>query len=195
VADVLALFERLGLHDVALVGWSMGGAIAARVAARSPDVSRLVLVGAPPKYVASDDFPQGRARELADEHHHNVLTAREETMWQTVIDTCRIPQSDAVNHWLFQISVRGPVWSVLRCYEGVMEADVRPDLLSLRIPILVLHGAHDVFIHIDAARWVDAMVPQAVLVEFADSGHAPHLEETAEFNRHLSAFLAQHQVS
>jgi non-heme chloroperoxidase len=189
VADVRALIARLGLQDVTLVGWSMGGGVAARVAAQDPAVSQLVLVGAPPKYMQSDDFPQGRAYELCMEHHRNVLTAREDTMWDTVVATCKIPQSDAVNRWLYGLSVHGAVWGVLRCYEGVMEADVRPDLLSLRMPILQLHCVHDLFIDISAARWLDEAVPHSVLIEFPDSGHAPHIEETDTFNRHLRAFL------
>jgi pimeloyl-ACP methyl ester carboxylesterase len=191
-ADVLALFERLDLHDIALVGWSMGGGVAARVAAQCADVTQLVLVGAPPRYLRNEDFPEGRSREDADAHWRNVLHNREDAMWETIIATCRIPQTDAVNRWLFALSVRGPVWAALKCYEGVLEADVRDDLRSLEIPILVLHGAHDIFISIHAARWVDENVERATLVEFADSGHAPHIEETERFNRHLLEFLESH---
>jgi pimeloyl-ACP methyl ester carboxylesterase len=112
-------------------------------------------------------------------------------MWATAEGTFHVSPGDPILHWLYQLSVKGPVWSVLGCYEGVLAADVRQDLLSLEIPVLLLHGIYDRYISIDAARWTDAHLPNATLVEFEESGHAPFLEETEKFNAALSEFLAE----
>ena len=51
------LIDTLGLKDVTLVGWSMGGAIAQLFAATySGKISRLVLVGSTPQLLADDKF-------------------------------------------------------------------------------------------------------------------------------------------
>jgi pimeloyl-ACP methyl ester esterase len=191
VADLRALFEKLGLSGVTLVGWSMGGGISSRFAARTPFVNKLVLVGAPPKFEATEDFPQGLSHDACVAFHDAIRTAREETMWETADGTFHVSPGERILHWLYQLSLKGPVWSVLRCYEGVLAADVREDLTSLDIPVLLLHGVYDRYISIDAARWTDAHLPNATLVEFEESGHAPFLEEPAKFNAALRAFLAE----
>jgi non-heme chloroperoxidase len=189
-ADVIALFERLELTDITLVGWSLGGAVAARVASRSPRVRRLVLVGAPPHFEQTDDFPAGLPSEACQRFLHAVRTAREDTMWDTVEQTFHRDLGPHVYHWLYQLSVRCPAISAIGCFEGVLAGDVRPDLQALTIPVLVLHGVHDVFIGIDAGRWTAANTPNAILVEFADSGHGPFLEQTELFNSALEEFLS-----
>ena len=110
-------------------------------------------------------------------------------MWETVVGTYHRDLGERVHQWLYQISLRAPLWSVLGCYEGVLAADVRPDLQRLSIPILLLHGLYDIYITIEAARWVPANVAGARLVEFERSGHGPFLEETERFNAELLAFL------
>ena len=69
-ADLAMLIDTLGLKDVTLVGWSMGGAIAQLFAATYfGKISHLVLVGSTPQLLADDKFkhalpPEG-AQELA----------------------------------------------------------------------------------------------------------------------------------
>jgi pimeloyl-ACP methyl ester carboxylesterase len=85
--------------------------------------------------------------------------------------------------------VRAPAYSVIHCFEGLLEADVRPELAAMAIPVLFLHGVHDIPISVEAARWAVQNVPEARLVEFAESGHAPFLEEPEKFNAALMEFL------
>lgn len=188
-ADLRALVERIGLEDLAVVGWSMGGGVAVRLAAQMPQVRQLVLVGAPPRFLQADDAPYGLPREAADQLMGDLRDRREKTMRRVVEDTFHVELGEAVHQWLYQLSIRTPMWSAMRSYEGVLRADVRPDLHALKIPILLLHGVEDIYISIEAARWVDAAVPSARIVEFTESGHAPFLEEPDKFNAQLLAFL------
>lgn len=70
-ADITMLLDDLDLWDVVLVGWSMGGGIAARVAVASQRVARAVLVGAPVRFTACADYPWGdlfRQRRIPRRH-------------------------------------------------------------------------------------------------------------------------------
>ena len=67
-ADLATLIDTLGLKDVTLVGWSMGGAIAQLFAATySGKISHLVLVGSTPQLLADDKFKHALPPEAAQE--------------------------------------------------------------------------------------------------------------------------------
>ena len=61
-------------------------------------------------------------------------------------------------------------------------------LRALTVPALVLHGAHDGVIPPDTGRANAEMIPGARYVEFAESAHAPFLEEPSRFLAELGEF-------
>jgi pimeloyl-ACP methyl ester carboxylesterase len=64
-ADVIGWHDLLGLRDAVLVGHSMGGSVALRIAAHRPDlVSRLVVEDVIPPFPRSRAVPERPAREL-----------------------------------------------------------------------------------------------------------------------------------
>lgn len=63
-------------------------------------------------------------------------------------------------------------------------------LRSLTIPALVVHGAHDGVVLPSAGQANADMIPGGRYVEFADSAHAPFLEETTRFLAELDDFAS-----
>lgn len=64
-ADVCGLLDALGLSDVVLVGHSLGGNIALRIAAHRPDlVGRLVIEDVIPPWPRTREIPSRPEREL-----------------------------------------------------------------------------------------------------------------------------------
>jgi non-heme chloroperoxidase len=188
VADVVRLLEGQDLNDVVLVGWSMGGAIAARVAAGCDRVARVVLVGAPARFTETDDFPWGRPVQAADDFIAAIDADREHTLWVALEQTFHQPVTPWLMAWLFGISAAVPTWAAVASFAGVRAGDVRPDIAASTKPILLMHGAHDVFVDIGGARHLAQEHDHVALTEFADSGHAPFLEERAAFTEALRAF-------
>ena len=66
--------------------------------------------------------------------------------------------------------------------------DVRPRLSELRLPTLILRGAHDLSTDAIAKTLTDG-IPHAREVVFADSSHTPVLEETERYLRAVHDFL------
>src|SRR5947199_9771444 len=75
--DLQKLVTQLGLHDFALVGFSMGGGEVARYMGRygAKDISNAVFISSVPLYLlkALDD-PEGGARRAFDELHTSLNT-------------------------------------------------------------------------------------------------------------------------
>lgn len=63
-------------------------------------------------------------------------------------------------------------------------------LRGLSVPALVIHGAHDGVVLPSAGQANAEMIPGGRYVEFADSAHAPFLEETPRFLAELDDFAA-----
>lgn len=60
-----------------------------------------------------------------------------------------------------------------------------------RVPVLLLYGAHDALVQPGPAiARATALNPRVRSLVYAQSGHAPFLDEPARFNRDLAAFMA-----
>ena len=66
--DIAAVIDGLGLRDVTLVGWSMGGAIAQVMGPNPPDaLRRIVMVDTTPQLLAGETFPHAIPPEAAQQ--------------------------------------------------------------------------------------------------------------------------------
>ena len=81
-------------------------------------------------------------------------------------------------------------WEMQRAVQS-MTVEAARGLGRARVPILLLYGAHDALVQakptIARARQLNPHVRSKL---YAESGHAPFLEEAPRFNRDLAAFVA-----
>ena len=160
-----AALEPLG--RVQLVGHSLGGLAAVRVAARRPDlVARLALVapvGVPPTQGALG-YAQALARELA--------AASPSFLLLLATDALRTgPRPLARSAW------------------GLLGADVRADLAHVSVPTLLVWGERDRLVPVAAADAFITALPDARLVVVAGAAHMPMLERPGETEAALLDFL------
>jgi pimeloyl-ACP methyl ester carboxylesterase len=155
------------LAPVHLVGHSLGGLAAARVAARHPDlVERLVLVapaGMPPGH-----GPLGYAQPLARE-----LTGASPSF-------LRLLALDALR--------TGPRALLRSALEAVGE-DVRGELASVRAPTLLLWGERDALVPAVLAEAFLVAIPDARLELIPGAAHVPMLERPDATAAALLRFL------
>jgi pimeloyl-ACP methyl ester carboxylesterase len=169
VAPLLATWLRqLHLPPVALLGQSMGGAIAIHLAACAPElVGHLILVsaagiplrtGLPDLVIRSVDsffqpgngfYPLGLLRD--------VLRPRPRLFWQAARE--------------------------------VACSDFRTELASITAPTLIIWGECDVLIPLSLAYELQAALPHAVLATLPDCGHRPMLAQPEVFSRVVLEFL------
>jgi pyruvate dehydrogenase E2 component (dihydrolipoamide acetyltransferase) len=178
---------ELGLARGHLVGHSMGGAIAAMLALRRPDlVSSLTLIasaGLGPEINASfiDGFVRvGRRREAGD--ILNLLVHDPALVSRTMVeDVLRYKRLDGVSAALARIA---EAWFA----GGRQLLDLTDRITALQIPVQLIWGREDRIIPFAHAEALAARFPVHIIEQ---AGHLPHMEKAGEVNRLVKGFIAE----
>jgi len=210
VEDLEALRVHFNLDKFMLLGNSWGGLLAVYYAIAHPDrVEKLVLHSpASPSYDllrASTPFIYQR---IPQENLARFQSMSVPMLWRNAGDPlglCKrfydllIPVyfSDVAKAENMKGNVcAGPIDAVRRqpsvnktIWESLGEWDLIPELESLNIPTLVIHGSYDMIPVDSSIAWVKAM-PNARLLVIQDSGHMTHIERPDIFFPAVSRFLA-----
>ena len=195
--DAVELLDHLGLDSAVVVGQSLGGAIAMRLAAAHPDrVRALVLANtlarisyehvglnatllAPVAAAANRYLPTRAARRLGRLwSEHDVWIYDSSPGWERVVDYALWTGSRTEPGHISGHRVR-----LLR------EVDLRPELPGIEVPTLVLKGPRDTYTPAAWAIDIAKRIPGARYVEVDDTGHCSHISMPDVFNRELLHWL------
>ncbi len=193
---VPALIDRLGLAQVDLVGHSLGGAVAAVLAARQPErVRRLVLVSSAGFNMDPRDRPwllraAGWGGSLVEHLPHRRVLVRA-GLRQVFFDDRHLTP-ERVEEYLAPLARPGVVsalQSLLASGSG-WEGGHLPELVKeIRKPTLILWGREDAWIPMAQADRFEASIPGSRKVIFERCGHVPQEEHPQETARRIAEFL------
>jgi pimeloyl-ACP methyl ester carboxylesterase len=165
------LMDKLGLTKVDVVGFSIGGWIAAEVATKVPErISRLVLIGPvgvktgkPDQLDVPDVFAMPREKLDALRFHDPASNP---------IDLAKL--SDEQLH----IVARNSETLALLTWEPYMHnPKLRHRLHRVTMPALFLRGASDGIVSAEYLARYAKLVPNARLDTVAQAGHLPQVEQ------------------
>jgi pimeloyl-ACP methyl ester carboxylesterase len=190
---LLALMDRLGLARATVVGHSMGGRLAWRLAAEHPErVDKLVLVA--PDGFASPGFEYGKAPEVGFTvqlmRHVLPRAVLKASLAPAYADASRFSEAtvDRYHDMLLAPGVRGAL--IQRMQQLVLQ-EPTPWLQRIQAPTLLLWGEQDAMIPLANAQDYLKAVPRSRLVSFAGVGHLLHEEAPEASLPALRAFLAE----
>jgi 2-succinyl-6-hydroxy-2,4-cyclohexadiene-1-carboxylate synthase len=198
--DLAAIFDRLGLAQVNLLGYSMGGRVALYMAVTHADrVGTLVLESASPGLAGLDER---QARVASDEALANSI--EQHGLESFVEGWARLPLfasqaglPEAVRAELGAQRLRNNPRGLANCLRG-LGTGVAPALWDrlkeVRSPTLVMAGALDPkYVAIAHAMAADLATGRLAIVP--DAGHATHLEQPEAFDRRVLEFLGEHSCT
>jgi pimeloyl-[acyl-carrier protein] methyl ester esterase len=189
-ADAVAVLRHLGIRRAAVNGWSLGGAVAVEAARRlGPDCAGVILTGgASPRYVQAPDFPHGNPPGSPVESVNALQLDRTNFFDGLTKAVCAIPQSDAMNAWLWSIFMQTSP-AADRALAQLDSLDQRDAIRALECPLLSIVGGKDVFVAPDIGRYAAKIARRGKLAEFPDCGHAPFIEDGPRYRQVVLDFL------
>jgi pimeloyl-ACP methyl ester carboxylesterase len=191
-----ALLARTG-GPFHLIGHSLGGAVALKLASsHASGVRSLVLVApagfAPrsPALARTLGFASAgflAARRVVGPPLSESPMARRALLWGAVADGGRLPANDA----RLMIAASGQATRIRQAIETVVALDLRSILEELAVPVGLLWGERDRVVPVATARQLLAVRPEAPVEVIAGAGHVPQLERPDEFSAALQRTRAR----
>jgi pimeloyl-ACP methyl ester carboxylesterase len=186
-----ALMDRLGVARASLIGHSMGGRLAWRFAAESPQrVDKLVLVA--PDGFASPGFEYGKPPEVG-----LAVKAMRHVLPKAVLKMSLAPayanpdtMTDALATRYHELLLApGARDAMIARMQQLVLKEPPPILARITAPTLLLWGAQDAMIPVANAADYQRALPDARLVTLPGVGHLPQEEAPAESLAAVQAFL------
>jgi 3-oxoadipate enol-lactonase len=186
--DAVALIEDLDLAPCHLVGLSMGGFVAMRVAARRPDLLRSLAL------LETSAEPEDNA---ADYRRLNLVVRAlgVKPVVKRVLpimfgETFLTDPDRAADREVWQAHLAGLDRNIWRASTGVIERDgCVEEIASIDLPTLVIVGDEDVATPPAKAQLIQESIAGSELVRIPGAGHSSTIEQPELVNAALTGFL------
>ncbi len=173
------------LDDMVILGNSLGGHVALIYALTHPEkLKMMVLAGSSGLYenAFGGSFPR---RESYDFIKEKV----EYTFYDPKTAT-----KDLVDEVYESVNNRHKVIRLLAMAKSAIRHNMAKDLHKIKIPVALIWGKNDKITPPEVAVEFNQLLPRAELTWVDHCGHAPMMEQPAEFNRILKEFLENNKV-
>jgi pimeloyl-ACP methyl ester carboxylesterase len=199
-ADLQAIIEELDLHDLTLVGFSMGGGEVARYFSEVGEerLHSVVFASAVPPYLAQvPGNPDGPLAPAQAAEMASGLTADEATFYDgfvtqffTAGDTLVVTEQQ--RQAALDLTMQADKTAALECMTSFGTTDFRSDLEKVTVPTLVIHGDSDGVVPFEGSgKRTHESIPGSELHVVAGGPHGINVSHAEEFNRVLIEFLGR----
>ena len=188
--DVVALIDHLGLKQVVLNGWSLGGAIVTEAAGRLGQrlLGLISTGGASPRYTQAEGFPYGGTPDDVAATVAALQADRVNFLKGLYFEgVFAAPVTEDVKHVAWQIALQASP-AADAALGALAHIDQRDALASISCPSLFVVGTQDGVVPADIGRFAAQHAPNGTLVEL-DCGHAPFLEQPEAYHTAVLEFL------
>ncbi|MEZ0356362.1 alpha/beta fold hydrolase [Mycobacterium sp. SA01] len=197
LAGGLAEFvDALGLAQVDLLGWSLGGIVVQAATLNRPDlVRRLIVAGSSPGGGVPDmPAPDPRIWQVAtkpvndDDDFLYLFFPESDGAHRLGVESLR--RLDARTLSADHIPVSLETMQAQLAVIASTGSSIWDRLAEIAIPVLVANGAHDRMIDAYASYAMAGRLPNAKVVLYSDAGHGFLFQHIDDFTREVLTFLA-----
>ncbi|MET8421350.1 alpha/beta fold hydrolase [Streptomyces sp. NPDC005134] len=195
----IEFIDTLGLAQADLLGWSLGGIVAQRVALRRPElVRKLIVAGSGPAgwVPGAPDFSEKvlSIMNKPDADRDDMLF-----LFYPETEAARAAGLEHFDHISTRLAEGGPAISEVAA-QGMLTAvgallavpfdQVRAELEAIKQPVLYANGLHDVMIPAHNSYVAVQHLDNATLVLYTGAGHAFLFQYAKAFTKQVADFLA-----
>ena len=194
--DAIAFIRALGLRQVDLFGFSLGGGVAQMVALQAPElVRRIVLAGTGPKggggiseiiKVTSIAYAKA-ALTLKDPRHFLFFPRNAEGKRAAAEYFARLKERTEGRDKRISLQAMGAQLKAIRA-AGLSAPD---DLSKITAPVLIANGDNDLMVASSNSADMARRIPNAKLVIYPDSGHGGVFQHHRSFVPEVRRFLGE----
>ncbi|MGH2589034.1 MAG: alpha/beta fold hydrolase, partial [Dehalococcoidia bacterium] len=191
--DLAAVIDHLDLHEVTLIGHSMGGGEIVRYLSRhgAGRIARLALIApTTPFLLKTADNPDGVDKSLFE--HARAAWRRDFPKW--LMDNARpfvVPEtSPEMVHWVAGLMQQCSLKAAIDLNHAVTETDFRAEMPAITVPTLIIHGDADVSAPLDlTGRRSAHLIPDSRLTVYEGAPHGLMFTHIDHLNDDLRAFI------
>jgi len=196
VSHLCALLGDLGIGTADLVGVSLGGWVAARLAHDRPElVDRLVLVGTGGATYDTAVMQSLRTLSTAAASDPSRDNVRQRLEWLMADPATVTDELVEARQAIYAQPGFADRMARVLCLQDpdVRRANLLPPEVwgAITAPSLVVWGSHDRTGPLEKGREIARMLPNGELLALTPSGHWPQFESAAEFNSAVAEFLGE----
>ena len=196
--DLKAVLDTLDLHNVTLVGFSMGGGEVARYMGRhgGKRVTKVAFVSSVTPYMLkTDDNPDGVDQSVFQEIYDGLQKDRADFL-QTFgkqfygNGLLSSPASDGQLQGDFNRAYVASQKATLDTAHSFAETDFRNDLAQIHVPTLIIHGDSDKTVPIEAsAERTAQLVPNSQFITYEGDAHGLFYLQKDRLTQDLVSFV------
>jgi 3-oxoadipate enol-lactonase len=186
-ADLIALWDALGIERCALVGLSLGGMIGQQIGiAHGERVSALVLCDTLSRWPeGAGTIWDGRIRTAQTQGVKVLVEGTLERWFTPAFLKSGSPEIARIGEMIGATPAPG----YIGCSHAIKGIDFLDRLGEIKVPTLVIAGADDPATPVSAARDIQSHIPGAKLVVIENAAHLANVEQPEAFNQALRDFL------
>jgi pimeloyl-[acyl-carrier protein] methyl ester esterase len=195
--NVEKLFAEIAaqkLNPEILIGWSLGGQLAARLIEKRILNPKLLILIAPPFQMLKDSRIQaGMSQNSFDEFYGNFIKAPTQTLKQFSILTAMNDRS--AKEIAKTLDINDKNFAQLKFWLEELSRFSCFDVDFTNMPrTLFFQGAGDMIVHASQAEYFQERIKNFRLEIFRNCGHAPHLSDVSKVRELIIAEIARVQI-
>ena len=194
MCDIVAkVIRALSLNNITLLGYSMGGALAAKYAAQYNEgnrVTKLILLSAAcPCFIKRQGQPYGMTEDQLDILISNVLSDKPRAFSDFSKMMFEQPVSPEFKEWFSKITNQCTVYNAVFGLKALRDEDLRNILRKIDMPTAIFHGVKDRICPVEFAGQMKDSIPNSIYVPFENSGHGIFYEEKDKLHSEIVKFI------